>query len=137
MALRLDREKALSGENRHLRAELANAAADHLAAGNEAVMWSYWHNRDMAFLQELSKALVSRAPDRVALLAAGPRDDGFFLIVAAEETGVDLAATGAEVAAILGGRGGGRAPFFQGKATELGRFDEAVEYLCRTFNVQR
>jgi alanyl-tRNA synthetase len=136
MALRLDREKALAGENRRLKAELAAAVADSLLAGSTGVMTGHWEQRDMAFLQELAKLLVDRAPDRVALLAAGPRNDGSFVVVVAEETKLDLAETGARVAAILGGRGGGRPPFFQGKATDLGRFDEAVASLRNELKVQ-
>jgi alanyl-tRNA synthetase len=136
VALRLDREKALAGENRRLKAELAAAVADSLVGGSAAVMTGHWEQRDMAFLQELAKLLVAVAPDRVALLAAGPRDDGFFIVVAAEETKLDLAEAGARVAAILGGRGGGRPPFFQGKATDLGRFEEAVASLRNELKVQ-
>ena len=80
----------------------------------------------MAFLQALGKALIASRPDGVALLAAGPPSAGVFLLVAGEARGLDLAAAGAEVASILGGRGGGRAPFWQGKATTLDRLDEAA-----------
>jgi alanyl-tRNA synthetase len=93
------------------------------------VVCEHWHDHDMAFLHEVGKALVRQAPDKVAVLAAGPSGDGSFLLVASESTGLDPAHAGATVAAILGGRGGGRAPFFQGKATDLGRLGEAVAAL--------
>ena len=128
-ALRIAREKELAGENRRLLAELAAACAEKLLVGDHRVVRGHWPRHDMGFLQQLAKVVVAQSPDRVALLAAGPVDDGVFLIVASEPTGLDLGAAGAEVAEILGGRGGGRAPFFQGKATALDRIDEAVEHI--------
>ncbi len=89
----------------------------------------HWQRHEMAFLQQLAKILLQRAPDRVALLAAGPAADGVFMVVASDSTGLDLDAAGADVAEILGGRGGGRAPFYQGKATALDRMDEAVKHI--------
>lgn len=131
VARRLERERELAADRRRLLAELAVADADRLSAGPGPVVSRHWESRDMAFLQELAKALVQRSPDKVALLAAGPSGDGVFLVVAGEATGLDPAPAGAEVVAILGGRGGGRAPFYQGKASDLGRLDEAVAALER------
>lgn len=129
--LRLAREKDLAGENRRLVTELATAVAEKLLADGGPVVSGHWQRHDMAFLQQLAKILLERAPERVALLAAGPEDDGVFLIVAGETTGLDLGPVGAGVASILGGRGGGRTPFYQGKATALGRLDEAADHLRR------
>jgi alanyl-tRNA synthetase len=92
---------------------------------------AHWPERDMAFLLALGKALVAARPDGVALLAAGPPSAGVFLLVAGEDSGLDLATAGAAVAGILGGRGGGRAPFWQGKATALDRLEEAAAALRR------
>ncbi len=89
----------------------------------------------MTFLQEIGKALIRHAPDKIALLSAGPPGEGFFLIVAAEASGLDLDVVGGEVAVILAGRGGGRAPFYQGKASTLDRLGDAVaalEAACRS-----
>ncbi len=127
--IRLAREKELAGENRRLVAEVASAVAEKLLAEGDPVVSGHWERHDMAFLQRLAKILLERAPDRIALLAAGPADDGVFLVVAAEETGLELASAGSDVASTLGGRGGGRAPFFQGKATALDRMDEAVKHI--------
>ncbi len=131
VALRIEREKALARDGRRLLEELAAATAEALAARPERTVAAHWPERDMAFLQALGKALIASRPERVALLAAGPPASGVFLIVAGEGSGLDLAAAGAEVAGILGGRGGGRAPFWQGKATTLDRLDEAATALQR------
>jgi len=45
--------------------------------------------------------------------------------VAGEASGLDLGAFGPEICTILDGRGGGRAPFFQRKATAIDRRQEA------------
>jgi Ser-tRNA(Ala) deacylase AlaX len=126
VAVRIEREKALARDGRRLLEELAEATAQALAARGERVVAAHWPERDMAFLQALGKALIASRPDGVALLAAGPPSAGVFLLVAGEPSGLDLAAAGAEVAGILGGRGGGRTPFWQGKATALDRLDDAA-----------
>jgi Ser-tRNA(Ala) deacylase AlaX len=129
VALRVEREKALARESRRLLEELAAATAEALAARGERVVAAHWPERDMAFLLALGKALLAARPDGVALLAAGPPSAGVFLLVAGDGSGIDLAAAGAAAAGILGGRGGGRAPFWQGKATALDRLDEAAAAL--------
>jgi len=129
IGLRLAREKSLARERRQLLAELARAEADRLAAIDDAVIAGHWDDRDMPFLQEIGKAFVVLTPDRVALLTAGTGSAGAFLLVASESSGLDLGAAGPEICAILDGRGGGRPPFFQGKATALDRRDEATERL--------
>jgi alanyl-tRNA synthetase len=50
-------------------------------------------------------------------------------LVAGEASGLDLGAVGPEICGILDGRGGGRAPFFQGKASAIGRRNDAVNRL--------
>ena len=131
VALRVEREKALARESRRLLEELAEATAQALAARQERVVAAHWPERDMAFLLALGKALLATRPEAVALFAAGPPSAGVFVLVAGEASGIDLAAAGAAAAGILGGRGGGRAPFWQGKATALDRLDEAAASLQR------
>jgi alanyl-tRNA synthetase len=126
---RLEREKALARQSRRLLDELAQATAEALLAGGEPVVTGYWQQRDMAYLQAVGKALVAARPEQVALLASGPSSDGHFLIVAGEASGVDLADAGAAVAGLLAGRGGGRPPFWQGRAAALDRLDEAAAEL--------
>jgi alanyl-tRNA synthetase len=131
VALRLEREKALGRDTRRLLEELAVITAEALVARAEPVVTGYWERRDMAFLQALGKALLAARAEQVALLAAGAPSNGQFLIVAGASSGIDLAAVGDVVADALGGRGGGRAPFWQGKATALGRLDYAAAALRR------
>jgi hypothetical protein len=83
----------------------------------------------MAFLQAVGKAMLAARPDQVALLAAGPREQGYLLIVADARSGLDVAAVGPRVAETVSGRGGGSAPFWQGKATALDRLDQAAAVL--------
>ena len=129
--LRLGREKDLARDCRQLLVELARAEAERLAATDDAVMTGHWDGRDLPFLQEIGKALVERTPDRVALLTVGRGSDGAFLLVASEASGVDIGRVGREICAVLDGRGGGRAPFFQGKAAAVGRRSDAIDLLIR------
>ena len=126
---RLEREKTLARDCRRLLEELATTAAEALVARAGPVVTESWEQHDMRFLQAVGKALLADRPERVALLVSGPTSDGQFLIVAGESSGIDLAAAGAAVTEILGGRGGGRVPFWQGKATALDRLDEAAAEL--------
>ena len=127
--LRLGRERDLGRECRQLQTELARAEAERLAASDEAVVAGHWDDRDLPFLQEIGKALVALTPDRVALLTAETGSAGAFLLVASETSGLDLGAAGPEICAILDGRGGGRAPFFQGKAAAIDRREQAAARL--------
>jgi alanyl-tRNA synthetase len=124
--LRLGREKQLAREHRQLLAKLAVAEADRLATIDDPVIAGHWDDRELPFLQEIGKKLVELAPERVALLTVGSGNEGAFLLVAGEVSGLDLGAAGPAICAILDGRGGGRAPFFQGKARKIGRRDEAA-----------
>ncbi|HSL19302.1 MAG TPA: alanyl-tRNA editing protein [Methylomirabilota bacterium] len=129
--LRIGREKEMARERRRLLAELASAEAERLAVGPEGVLTAHWDDRDLPFLQEVGKALVALAPERVALLSSGCGAGGAFLVVAPEASGLDLASVGPELCALLDGRGGGRAPFFQGKAAAVDRRGDAAALLSR------
>ena len=121
----------MAREKRRLLGELARSAAEGLAASDSRVASAHWDDRDLPFLQEVGKKLVELAPDRIALLTVGSGDDGGFLLVAGEGSGADLTLLGPEVCAILDGRGGGRAPFFQGRATAVSARNRAVEAIER------
>ena len=83
----------------------------------------------MDFLQKLGRRLVEVAPDKVALLTAGSGGEGFFVVAAGSQTGLDLATVGPEVAVLLEGRGGGARNTFQGKATGLANRNVGMEFL--------
>jgi alanyl-tRNA synthetase len=131
--LRLGREKQLAREQRRLLGELARIEADRLAAGDDPIIAKHWEDRDLQFLQEIGKRLTELAPERVAFLTVGSVGDGAFLVVAGDASGLDLGFVGPEVCTILDGRGGGRAPFFQGKASAVDRRHEAVKLLKSEF----
>jgi alanyl-tRNA synthetase len=127
--LHLGREKQLARERRRLVAKLARAEAERLAVVDETVISGHWDDRDLPFLQEIGKKFIELAPERIALLTVGTGGESAFLLVASEASGLDLGVVGPEICAILDGRGGGRAPFFQGKAAAIGRRGDAVERL--------
>ena len=129
--LRLNREKELARDRRRLLFELAHAEAARLEAGHEKVISGHWNDRDLSFLQEIGKVLINSVPERVALLTSGSGSDGSFLLVAGEGSGLDLGSVGPEICAVLDGRGGGRPPFFQGKAAAVDRRSDAIDLLIR------
>jgi alanyl-tRNA synthetase len=129
--LRIGREKELARERRRLLVELARVEAGRLVERDEIVLAAHWDDRDMPFLQEVGKALVERSSGRVALLTAGVGSEGAFLLVAEEASGLDLAVVGPRVCGVLDGRGGGRAPFYQGRAAALGQLERAVAEIKR------
>ena len=127
--LRLAREKELARTTRLLSEELAESAASMLAATAEATVEAHWQNRDMAFLQRVARRLAEDAPDKRTLLTSGNDGDAVFVVIAGEASGVDPADVGTRIAEVLGGRGGGRSPIFQGKAGSLARRDDALALL--------
>ena len=109
--------------------DLATACAAGLAQRVESVLISHWPGRDLSFLQRVAREVGRLAPDRVVLLTAGEGESGAFLIGAGEASPCDVPAVGPQVAEVLGGRGGGRGRFFQGRATALSRLEEAASLL--------
>jgi len=73
----------------------------------------------LAFLQSVGRNLLANAPTKAALLTAESDKGIFFLLVAGPDSPVDPGDAGPRVAQILGGRGGGSGPIFQGKAASL------------------
>ena len=130
-AAKLDLLKEAQRRVRALEEELAGEAARVLAAEGGRVAAAHWGDKDAAFLQRVAREFVRLAPERIALLTAGPGDEGFFVLCAGERVGLDLAAAGREVAEILSGRGGGSGRLFQGKAAALSQRAEAAARLAR------
>jgi alanyl-tRNA synthetase len=124
--LRLDKEKKLARDRRRIAEELVELLAASLAREPGAVVSRHWDDRDMEFLQRLGRRFVEEGSDKVALLTAGSGGSGFFVVAAGENAGINLSTVGPEVADLLVGRGGGTQGVFQGKASGLGKLDEAV-----------
>jgi len=129
VTLRLERSKEQARVARRLGQDLAEAQAALLAASAEPVVSGCWPHLDMPFLQALARRLIELAPDKLALVLAGPERDGCFILAAGPDSGADLGELGAKVCEVLDGRGGGKAPLFQGKAGRLDRLDKALELL--------
>jgi Ser-tRNA(Ala) deacylase AlaX len=127
VAGKLEQLKAGERRSRALEEQLADALAKAWAADPAPVQDHHLEGQDGAFLGRVARALVVAAPGK-RLFLTGERDGQTAFVVAAgaQET-VDLPALGATVAALLEGRGGGRAPIFQGKAGSLKARDRASE----------
>jgi Ser-tRNA(Ala) deacylase AlaX len=110
-------------QRRQLSAELAGALGGALAQGPQPA-GLHRPGADMAFLQAVARAFQGARPDGLALLTGG----GLFVLAGPEER---LKSLGPRVAAALGGRGGGGAGLYQGKAGDLGRavLEKALEVL--------
>jgi alanyl-tRNA synthetase len=126
---RLDQLKDAQRAMKALEEELATAAGQALAAGQETVAAAHWATRDLPFLQRVAREFARLAPDRVILLTAGEGEQGAFLLAAGEQARIDLPAAGRRVAELLEGRGGGSGRIFQGKAARLTRREEALAHL--------
>jgi alanyl-tRNA synthetase len=131
---RLERERELERQVRALEEDLSAALADRLASSPAAVVSGDFEGRDAAFLQRVARRLSGS--EKVALLTAGSGEKGFFVVVAGENAPLDVQTAGREVAAILGGRGGGSGRLFQGKATTLSAREEALDRLKTLMGVQ-
>ena len=129
VAVRLEKEKELSRMVRLLGEELADRAAENLASEPSAVVDAHWMDRDMAFLQRVARTFAAAAPEKRALLTSESAESSIFVVVAGEASGIRLDRTGPEIAAALGGRGGGREPMYQGKVTSLAKRDDALRIL--------
>jgi Ser-tRNA(Ala) deacylase AlaX len=109
---------------RALQAELAQALGASLAASGP-VASLHRDDAGMDFARAVALAARQARPDLVLLLTGGGTQ-GFFLLAAPQPL---AAALGPQVAALLGGRGGGGQGLYQGKAGDLSRRVEAVALL--------
>jgi alanyl-tRNA synthetase len=136
VAARLEQAKEAGRKLRTVEEELAAQTGAALAAARQAVAAGHWPERDAAFLQRVAKAYVGRAPCGLALLTAGEGETGAFVLCAGPDAPLDLGALGREVAAILGGRGGGAGRVFQGKAGALSQREVALAHVQKAAGVE-
>jgi alanyl-tRNA synthetase len=108
---------------RHAMTRLADFLGRELAK-EAGVAEHHEPGGDMAFLTALRSAVHSASPDHWLFLTAGEgKGEGVFAVAGPPEP---VKAVGPAVAEVLGGRGGGPAGVFQGKATRLDRRAEAL-----------
>jgi len=129
LSAKLEQMKDAERAVRKLEEELATVSAAALAAGPEPVLVGHWPRQDLPFLQGVARAVARQVPDRVVFLTCGEGNSGAFVVGAGEEANIDLPAVGPRVADLLGGRGGGSAGIFQGKATRLSRRTDVEDLL--------
>ncbi|HEY3350549.1 MAG TPA: alanyl-tRNA editing protein [Thermoanaerobaculia bacterium] len=110
---------------------LAEAAAEALLAANGRVARAHFEGRDMAFVQSVARRFAEKAGARAALVTATAGGQHVFALGAGEGVG-DVQALGREVAALLGGKGGGSGRVFQGRAAGLEGADRAAARLAAT-----
>ncbi len=116
------RKDELRDAERRLRAlaeELAAAQAEALAGRPGALVDAHFDGRDPAFLGTLARRLATLAPAKLAFLTATNEAGSYFVLTGGEQVTADVQALGRQVAESLGGRGGGSARLFQGKAASL------------------
>jgi alanyl-tRNA synthetase len=123
---KLDELRALEKRARATEDDLAAATVEALVARAGVLIDSHFEGRDLPFLQRIGRGIAAASPSRAALLTAAAGGDACFLLTAGEALPLDVQAVGRQVAAALGGRGGGPARLFQGKAASLAGRDAAV-----------
>ncbi len=124
---RLNKEKLATRTARRLLDDLVKAEVRALMRTTETVVTAYWPDRDMGFLSTVARQLANVSTTCAALLTAGPENDGVFFIIVPQEAASTAHSFIHEVTTIIGGRGGGKDRFFQGKATALQQRSKATE----------
>jgi alanyl-tRNA synthetase len=109
---------------KRLGSDLVDALVAQLAAHASTVVHHHLPEHAADLLSLIARRYAERGQSGVLLLTS---DAGTFAVVTSAD--IDSAALGRTVAEILDGRGGGRPPVFQGKATRIRRATEAVERL--------
>ena len=116
VAQRLEQLKTAQRDVRTLEEDLADALVAGFAARAAPLVTRHFDAGSGALLKALASRLAKEAPEKVGFFTAGAEDSLSFVIVAGEESGALASVLGPPVAEALGGKGGGRDPFFQGKA---------------------
>ena len=109
--------------------ELCRLTALEMLRTPSPLLDAHYPDRDGTFLQRLARSLAEAESAPWALLTASDHHTHTFVLVAPAESAALLARMGREVAAALGGRGGGVERVFQGKAPDLHGRDKALAIL--------
>jgi alanyl-tRNA synthetase len=134
VAQRLEQLDELRRGLRQASGRLAELEAEGLAQRaleTGAPVDQHFPQADAAFVQQVAKRFAERCPRGLALVTGGGPEGGVFAVAAGSDSGLDLQALGRRVAEALDGRGGGRAPVFQGKVGSLAGRDAALETMRR------
>ena len=126
---KLDQLSDAQKDLRRAEDALAAAAADALLSGTDRVAAAHWEGRDMVFVQAVARRFAEKAGPRAALVTATKDGSHVFALGAGEGFG-DAQTLGRDVAALLGGKGGGSGRVFQGKAAGLGGVGRALVRLA-------
>lgn len=130
-AKKLDQLKVSGRKVTDLQVQLVERTVAALAASDEPVLASCLEGADAALLSRAAATLAPSLGRRFALFTGAAAGEGPFLLVKGAELDVDLRAHGQEVAALLGGRGGGKGDRFQGKGTNLEKLPAATALLVQ------
>ena len=95
---------------------------------NHKVVSLYRSDADLPFLSYIASNIAEFDPQATCLLACGDTKDGMFLISSPKCT-FNLSTVGNTIAQLLKGKGGGKSPKYQGKATDLSKLNEAETIL--------
>jgi Ser-tRNA(Ala) deacylase AlaX len=134
---RLEQVRALIRAVGRLEDALGDALVAGWAAEAAPLIQAHFADQGLPFLQSTARKLAGAAPGKSALLTAGDgrgtgagSTAGAFVWVVGQGSGGsvrwDPAGVGERIAAILGGRGGGKGGIYQGRATRLDRVAEAA-----------
>lgn len=114
---------------KQLNTELAKETALRLEASQGVVIEAHIKGADAAFLQSVARQMTSHGTQRPGFLTSTNDAGTFFVIYRSVNSDIDLVTIGGQLATLLGGRGGGSADIFQGKAGSLERRKEAISIL--------
>jgi Ser-tRNA(Ala) deacylase AlaX len=134
---RLSLEKEMERTLRSADDELAAMYAKSLTAEAGVLLARHFENKDTAFLQKVIRPLLDVDAGRMLFLTAEKDGGAFFALAAGSDCDADVPKLGREIAAILGGKGGGSGGRFQGKFTDLGKLGDAraaLEVAAKGYN---
>lgn len=117
--------KDAAREQRALMADLADGLGSGLGADAGRAAGLHRDGVDLKFLNAVAGAALRRTPETLLLLTTG-EPEGMFLLAGPADRVADL---GPEVAARLGGRGGGAKGRFQGRATDTTERHAVIAWL--------
>lgn len=105
------------------------AAAEAAACGDAPFADRHFEDGDLPYLQKVARNWQTGGAAGTLFLTAGKGGEAAFLLATRGARELDLKALGAQVAALLAGKGGGAGRLFQGKAGSLVQRHEALALL--------
>lgn len=127
--LKIEQQKKARRRIQWLEQQWAQAVAEALSSRTGPWVEAHFDETGAGALGQIARATVGQAPKLAVFLTGSDEKGAYFVLAKGQQSEADLSRLGPAVAEALDGRGGGKGPFYQGRAGSLDARNRAVAQL--------